>query len=216
MLLLEKEFITEAKKSDDSFWYIDGIFMQANVVNKNRRIYPEWILDREARTFIDEMVVTKRAFGELSHPDSSTINPDRVCILIEDMNKIGADWIGRAKVVRSTTGNIVSALLDAGGRVGVSSRASGDVKKNRDGIDEVQDNLKLHTIDVVLNPSAPNAMMNAVFENEEAIESILLDDHLYEEFRDFLIAKTKAKKTRDKQLRESIIVDAIGTLLKRI
>ena len=113
MLLIENELIAESKKEGQS-WIIEGVFAQAEVVNKNKRIYKENILDREVNSFVSEYVNTKRAVGELSHPNSSQINPDRVAILIESMTTQGNDYIGRAKVLDTPCGKIMQAMLEGG------------------------------------------------------------------------------------------------------
>lgn len=204
MLIQESQFITESVK-ENQFWYISGVFAQAETINNNKRIYAESILDREIAKFNTEKVSKKTALGELSHPQSPVINPDRVAILIEDISKDGSDYYGRAKVVRTPCGLIIESLLEAGTKIGVSTRGGGDMKKRSDGIFEVQENYKLFTIDAVLNPSAPKAMVEAVFENTE-LESILGDNMLFEEFYRFVEEKKKAKQISGEEERNKRVL----------
>jgi hypothetical protein len=215
MLLIENELITESRKEDQS-WIIEGVFAQAEVVNKNRRIYRESILDREINSFVSEYVNTKRAVGELSHPNSSQINPDRVAILIESLTKQGTDYFGRAKVLDTPCGKIIQAMLEGGVVLGVSTRGSGSVRTLKEGISEVCEDFKLHTIDAVMNPSAPKALVTAVYENEQALEALLHDTLLYEEFMSFLAAKKKAKQVVNKTEREKAMFESVKQVLSQL
>lgn len=215
MLLIEDELITESKKEGQS-WFIEGVFAQAEVVNKNRRIYRESILDREINSFVSEYVNTKRAVGELSHPNSSQINPDRVAILIESLTKQGKDYIGRAKVLDTPCGKIMQAMLEGGVVMGVSTRGSGSVRTLKEGISEVCEDFKLHTIDAVMNPSAPKALVSAVYENEQAFEALLHDALLYEEFVSFLKAKKRAKRIANRAEREKAMVESVKSVLAQL
>lgn len=215
MLLIEDELITESKKEGQS-WFIEGVFAQAEVVNKNRRIYRESILDREINSFVSEYVNTKRAVGELSHPNSSQINPDRVAILIESLTKQGKDYIGRAKVLDTPCGKIMQAMLEGGVVMGVSTRGSGSVRTLKEGISEVCEDFKLHTIDAVMNPSAPKALVSAVYENEQAFEALLHDALLYEEFVSFLKAKKRAKRIANRTEREKAMLESVKSVLAQL
>lgn len=215
MLLIEDELITESKKEGQS-WFIEGVFAQAEVVNKNRRIYRESILDREINSFVSEYVNTKRAVGELSHPNSSQINPDRVAILIESLTKQGKDYIGRAKVLDTPCGKIMQAMLEGGVVMGVSTRGSGSVRTLKEGISEVCEDFKLHTIDAVMNPSAPKALVSAVYENEQAFEALLHDVLLYEEFVSFLKAKKRAKRIANRTEREKAMLESVKSVLAQL
>jgi len=215
MLLIENELIAESKKEGQS-WIIEGVFAQAEVVNKNRRIYKESILDREINSFVSEYVNTRRAVGELSHPNSSQINPDRVAILIESLTKQGKDYIGRAKVLDTPCGKIMQAMLEGGVVLGVSTRGSGSVRTLKEGISEVCEDFKLHTIDAVMNPSAPKALVTAVYENEQALDALLNDTLLYEEFVSFLNAKKKIKQISNKKEREKAMFESVRQVLSQL
>jgi hypothetical protein len=143
--------------------------MQAECVNRNKRTYPLEILEREANRYLDEHVKTNRGFGELGHPSGPNINLDRVCILTTELVKEGNDFIGKAKVTSTPMGQICSGLISDGARIGVSSRALGSVKLNEKGVNEVQDDLRLLAIDVVADPSAPDAYVDGIFEGREYI-----------------------------------------------
>lgn len=208
MILVETQLQTEATKSELA-WHINGVFAQASVVNKNRRIYNESTLDRETGSFLKEYVETNRAVGELSHPNHSQINPDRVAIRIESLTKEGSDYHGSALVLNTPCGKIIQAMLEGGVVLGVSTRGSGSVKQRKDGISEVQDDFKLHTIDAVMNPSAPKALVTAVYENESAFETLLSDALLFEQFCDFLKEKKSAKEIPNRTNRETAMLKAV-------
>lgn len=186
MLIIEAEQLTESSK-DGQHWYIEGVFAQSEAVNKNRRIYKESILDREVAAFNEAYVKTGRAVGELSHPQHSEINPDRAAILITKMVKEGHDYIGKARVLGTPCGQIIQAMLEGGVTIGVSTRGSGTVKTRKDGISEVCEDFRLHTVDAVMNPSAPKAIVSAVYEN--VMDVMTKNDALYEEFKQFLIQR---------------------------
>lgn len=215
MLLIEKELLTEGKKEGQN-WYVEGVFAQSETLNKNRRIYKESILDREVDSFVKEYVNTKRALGELSHPNSSQINPDRAAILIESMTKEGTDYIGKAKVLATPCGQIIQALLEGGVVLGVSTRGSGTVKTRKDGVSEVCEDFKLHTVDAVLNPSAPKAIVSAVYENEDTMDELLSKLLMTEEFYQFIEQRRAAKKIANKTNRESQMVKAFASVFQGI
>lgn len=212
MLLLEKELVVESTKEGKD-WYIEGIFAQAETLNKNRRIYKESILDREVSRFDAEYIKTRRAVGELNHPESSQINPDRAAILIESMTKQGSDYIGKAKVLNTTCGQTIQALLEGGVVIGVSTRGSGSVKTVKGGYSMVCEDFTLHTVDAVMNPSAPKALVSAIYENEDVMDRLLSDSLIYEEFVSFLKAKKKAKSIRNKAEREAAMFESVKQVL---
>lgn len=186
MLLEESalEILSEKTVSEngDKNWYISGIFAQAEVPNKNKRIYPISILEREVNLFKENFIATNRAVGELSHPNTMEINPDRAAILIESLDKSGNDFMGKARVLPTPCGKIVQGLLEGGVKVGVSTRGCGSLKKKDNGISEVADDYRLFTVDVVLNPSAPNAIVDSIFESEkqyqDLVEAFLSDEKI--------------------------------------
>lgn len=153
---------------DGKDYYITGVFMQAEIVNKNGRKYPEAVLDRECERYIKEYVEKNRAYGELNHPtDNPAINLERVSHLIVELEKKGKNWVGKAKILDTDKGKIVKAIIDGGGKLAVSSRALGSLVREN-GIDVVQDDFKLLTAaDIVAEPSAPEAFVEAVMEEVE-------------------------------------------------
>jgi hypothetical protein len=161
------EVITEAKDNGKKNYFIEGIFMQGDIKNRNGRIYPSKTLEAEMGRYQKEFIETKRALGELGHPDGPQINGDRVSHLITEMRRDGNDFYGKAKILSTPMGEIVKSLLDEGVKIGVSTRGLGSVKAGRDGVMEVQKDFHLSTVDIVTDPSAPNAFVNGIMENVE-------------------------------------------------
>lgn len=161
------EVITEAKEDGKKNYFIEGIFMQGDIKNRNGRIYPSATLESEMDRYNKEFIETKRALGELGHPDGPQINGDRVSHLITDMRRDGNDFYGKAKILSTPMGEIVKSLLDEGVKIGVSTRGLGSVKAGRNGVMEVQKDFHLSTVDIVTDPSAPNAFVNGIMENVE-------------------------------------------------
>tara|TARA_A100001015_G_scaffold317177_1_gene433395 strand:- start:25 stop:699 length:675 start_codon:yes stop_codon:yes gene_type:complete len=161
------EVITEAKEDGKKNYFIEGIFMQGDIKNRNGRIYPSSTLENEMNRYQSEFIDTKRALGELGHPDGPQINGDRVSHLITEMKRDKNDFYGKAKILSTPMGEIVKSLLDEGVKIGVSTRGLGSVKAGRDGVMEVQKDFHLSTVDIVTDPSAPNAFVNGIMENVE-------------------------------------------------
>lgn len=160
--------ITEAKETGKKNFYITGVFAEANSLNKNKRVYPKHIMEKAVNTYIQEKVNTHRAFGELDHPSGPKINPDRISHLIEELEWNGNQLYGKAKILDTPMGNIARGIMEGGGSLGVSTRGMGEVKKNPNGIMEVQEGLRYSTIaDIVTDPSAHNAWVNSIMENTE-------------------------------------------------
>lgn len=150
--------------------YIEGIFMQANVLNGNKRLYPKKVLEKSVSKYIQEQVNTKQALGELNHPPRPFVDPAQAAILIEKLWWDGDNVMGRARIIEGDNGagDKTAALIRAGWRPGVSSRGLGSVKKTSDGINEVQEGFKLTVgVDVVWGPSAPSAYPKAFTESKE-------------------------------------------------
>jgi hypothetical protein len=147
-------------------FFIEGIFMQGNLKNRNGRIYPSEVLEKEMKRYQKDFIETRRALGELGHPDGPQINGDRVSHLITEMKKNGNDFYGKAKILSTPMGEIVKTFIDEGVRCGVSTRGLGSVKQVN-GVMEVQPDFHLATVDIVTDPSAPNAFVNGIMENTE-------------------------------------------------
>ena len=147
--------------------YIEGVFLQSNLQNRNGRVYPREIMEKEVNRYMQEQVATKRAYGELGHPDGPNINLDRVSHMITSLREDGDNWIGKAKILDTPMGNIASSLIKEGAGLGVSSRGLGSLKE-KNGVNEVQDDFMLATAaDIVADPSAPDAYVQGIMENRE-------------------------------------------------
>ncbi len=164
------EYISEAKEAGGKDYFIRGPFMQANIKNRNGRVYPAEVLDKEVNRYVTENVHKNRAYGELGHPTSPTINLDRVSHMIKELTRDGDNFIGKAKIMTETPmGQIVKNLMDEGASLGVSSRGMGSLK-NKNGAAEVQNDFYLATAaDIVADPSAPDAFVEGIMEGKEWI-----------------------------------------------
>ena len=160
------EVITEGK-GDDKKLYIEGVFLQSEIKNRNGRMYPFSVLEKEVERYNEEYVKTSRALGELGHPDGPTVNLDRVSHRITSLRAEGNNFIGKAQILSTPNGNIAKALLDEGVKLGVSSRGMGSIDKREDcGV--VMDDFMLATAaDIVADPSAPDAFVNGIMEGKE-------------------------------------------------
>lgn len=155
------------EKGGKKHQYIEGVFLQAELRNRNNRVYPVNILEREVNKYIEEHVNRDRAVGELGHPDGPTINLDRVSHRIVSLRKEGNNFIGKARILGTPMGKIAKQLLDEGVRLGVSSRGLGTVEK-REGTSFVRDDFMLATAaDIVADPSAPDAFVDGIMEGKE-------------------------------------------------
>ena len=149
--------------------FLEGIFLQSETLNRNKRLYPRPILEREVKRYKKDYIKENRAFGELGHPEGPTINLERVSHMVTDLRRSGNDWIGRAKVLRETPyGKIVEGILKEGAKLGVSSRGMGSLDEQPNGTKIVKDDYYLATAaDIVADPSAPNAFVNGIMEGRE-------------------------------------------------
>ena len=160
------EILTEGNSKDMK---IKGVFMQAETKNRNGRVYPLDVLQKEVARYNKELVESKRAFGELGHPEGPTVNLDRVSHMIEELVPEGNNIIGKAKILDTPNGKIVKELLNAGAKLGVSSRGMGTLEK-RGQTNYVKDDFFLETAgDIVADPSAPKAFVEGIMEGKEWI-----------------------------------------------
>ncbi len=165
----EVQLITEEKNGKKE-QYIEGVFLQAGIKNRNGRIYPIETMKKEVNRYIKEFVNKKRAYGELGHPEGPTINLERVSHLITDLKEDGKNFIGKAKILSTPMGNIVKGLLNDGAKLGVSSRGMGSVEQ-RGNAQYVQDDFMLATAaDIVADPSAPDAFVEGIMEGVEWVQ----------------------------------------------
>ena len=163
------EFITEDDSEGKKNYKIRGVFMEADVKNRNNRMYPMQVLEKEVKRYNKEYVQQKRAFGELGHPDGPTVNLERVSHMITKLYPDGKQFVGEAKVMDTPYGKIVKNLIDEGAKLGVSSRGMGSLEPRRD-MHVVKDDFYLATAaDIVADPSAPNAFVEGIMEGKEWI-----------------------------------------------
>ena len=157
--------VTEEVNGEKQY-HIDGIFMQAEQKNRNGRVYPQKTLMKEVQRYNNEYVKTNRAMGELGHPDGPQLNLERVSHLIKELRVDGNDIYGRAKILDTPYGKIVKDLVKEGVKIGVSSRGMGSLKQVN-GINEVQEDFNLAAVDIVADPSAPDAFVEGIMEGKE-------------------------------------------------
>lgn len=164
----EVKLIVEANENGKAKdYFIEGVFLQSNLKNRNGRMYPKDIMEKEVKRYTKEYIDKNRAYGELGHPDSPTINLDRVSHMIKNLRVEGDNYIGKAKILDTPYGKIVKALIDEGAQLGVSSRGLGSLVQ-RNGVNLVQDDFMLATAaDIVADPSAPDAFVEGVMEGAE-------------------------------------------------
>ena len=160
------ECLVEANEDGTKNHFIEGVFMQSEQKNRNGRVYPKAIMEKAVDKYVKEQVKTKRAVGELNHPDGPTVNLDKVSHLIEALDWDGNDVVGKARILETPMGNIVKGLLDGGVQLGVSTRGMGSLEQ-RNGVMYVKDDFMLNTVDIVQDPSAPTAFVNGIMEGVE-------------------------------------------------
>ena len=162
------KFLTEKKEDGTKSVYIEGIFMQAEKPNRNGRMYGKGIMEREVQKY-QELINEKRSLGELGHPPNPSINLNQVSHMITGLKFEGNDIYGKAKILDTPMGKIAKNFIEEGVRLGVSSRGLGSVKLNKEGVNEVQDDFHLATVDIVADPSAPDAFVQGIMESAEWI-----------------------------------------------
>ncbi len=161
------EFIVEQKNGKKSL-YIEGVFLQGNIKNRNGRMYPMETLRKEVSRYNESNVQSGRALGELGHPDGPTVNLDRVSHKIVSLKESGSNFIGKAKILSTPMGKIASALVEDGVKLGVSSRGIGSLKTTKEGVNIVGDDFMLATAaDIVADPSAPDAFVSGIMEGKD-------------------------------------------------
>jgi len=164
------EFITEKLKNGKQNLYIEGIFLQGNIKNRNGRMYPMETLQREVARYNESNITSGRALGELGHPDGPTVNLDRVSHKIVSLKESGSNFIGKAKILDTPMGQIAKSLIGEGVKLGVSSRGIGSLKPTKEGFNVVGDDFMLATAaDIVADPSAPDAFVEGIMEGKEWI-----------------------------------------------
>jgi len=194
------KFLVEEKEGKKSF-FIEGIFMQADIPNRNGRMYRSNILEKEVERYNREYIKENRAFGELGHPQGPSINLDRVSHMIKSLVKEGSNFVGKAKIMDTPYGNIVKNLMSEGANLGVSSRGMGSLRANNEGINEVQDDFHLATAaDIVADPSAPDAFVRGIMEGVEWVwDGGILKAQKLEEMKK-TIQKTSSKNLEEQKI----------------
>ena len=197
----DAQYIVEESNGKKNY-AIKGIFMQADVKNRNGRVYPKETLSKEVSRYNREFVEQKRAFGELGHPDGPTVNLERVSHMITKLYPDGNNFIGEAKVMDTPYGKIVKNLIDEGAKLGVSSRGMGSLQRGRNGEAQVGNDFYLATAaDIVADPSAPDAFVEGIMEGKEWVwENGVIKQKELEEYKEYIqeakrlkIAEAKAK-----------------------
>lgn len=204
------KILKEEKKDGKKDYFIEGVFMQGNLQNRNGRIYPMEVLKKETDRYIKEYVEKNRAYGELGHPQGPSINLERVSHLIKELKYEGTNVIGRAKIMDTPYGNIVKNLMDEGAVLGVSSRGMGSIKDVK-GSKQVQDDFYLATAaDIVADPSAPDAFVQGIMEGVEWV----WDNGVIKEVQ---IAEYKKKIDESaRNLREDVKIKAFEDFLSKL
>ena len=194
-MLDEVEFITEAKDDGSKNYFIEGVFMQGNIKNRNGRMYPMETLMKEVKRYNKEYVQQNRAYGELGHPQGPTINLERVSHMIKELNPDGDNIRGRAKIMTETPmGKIVKNLMDEGAKLGVSSRGMGTLKPGRN-CQMVHSDFQLATAaDIVADPSAPEAFVEGIM---EGVEWLQVDDRWVPQYIDETQKKIRTVSKRN-------------------
>ena len=161
------EFLVEQKNGKKSM-YIEGVFLQGNIKNRNGRMYPMETLRREVGRYSENHITSGRALGELGHPEGPTVNLDRVSHKIVSLKESGSNFVGKAKILSTPMGKIASSLIEEGVKLGVSSRGVGSLQQTKEGYSVVGEDFMLATAaDIVADPSAPDAFVSGIMEGKE-------------------------------------------------
>ena len=195
------DFIVEERNGKKSL-YIEGVFLQGNIKNRNGRMYPMETLRREVQRYSENHVVAGRALGELGHPDGPTVNLDRVSHKIVSLKENGSNFIGKAKILGTPMGKIASSLIEEGVKLGVSSRGIGSLKMTKEGINVVGDDFMLATAaDIVADPSAPDAFVEGIMEGKEWVwEGGLLRERYAEQTKKTINTLVDQRKLEEHKL----------------
>ena len=187
----EVQYITEAKEGGGKNYKIKGIFLQADIKNRNGRVYPMEVLEKEVTRYNKKFINENRAYGELGHPEGPTVNLERVSHMVTELYPDGKNFIGEAKIMGTPMGEIVKNIMDDGGKLGVSSRGMGSLDQ-KNGANYVRDDFYLATAaDIVADPSAPNAFVEGIMEGKEWVwnNGALIEAELVELRRKFDVKK---------------------------
>lgn len=205
------KYLTEASENGKKRLYIEGTFLVGDAVNRNNRMYKMDTLRNEVKRYNEEYIKTNRALGELGHPDTPTINLERVSHKIVSLEEDGNTFYGKAQILETPYGDIVKNFIDNDVSIGVSSRALGSVVPTKEGYNLVQDDLKLATAaDIVADPSAPGAFVNGIMENKEWM---FIEGRFVE--ADFDRAKKTIKKASAREI-EAVALKLFENYLRKL
>ena len=205
------EFLVEQKNGKKSM-YIEGVFLQGNIKNRNGRMYPMETLRREVGRYSENHITSGRALGELGHPEGPTVNLDRVSHKIVSLKESGSNFIGKAKLLSTPMGNIAKSLIGEGVKLGVSSRGIGSLKPTREGVQVVSDDFMLSTAaDIVADPSAPDAFVEGIMEGREWVwdSGVLREQNVAKIYREINTLVTQ-KQLDEKKV--NLFTDFLNTL----
>ena len=206
----DSKFIVEEVGGKKQF-KIKGIFLQADIKNRNGRVYPKEILQKEVSRYNREFINKRRAFGELGHPDGPVVNLERVSHMITDLHPDGHNFVGEAKVMDTPYGKIVKNLIQEGAQLGVSSRGMGSLVRGRGGVNEVGRDFYLATAaDIVADPSAPDAFVEGIMENKEWVwDNGVIKERDIEEWKQYI---NEAKRLRLAEAKAHVLKKFIENL----
>ena len=188
------------EKTGEKNYFIEGVFMQSEQKNRNGRVYPNSVLMNEVKRYNKEYVQKNRAMGELNHPQGPTVNLDRVSHIIKELREDGNDIYGKAKIMDTPMGKIAKNLIDEGAKLGVSSRGMGSLKE-KNGVNEVQKDFMLAAVDIVADPSAPDAFVNGIMEGAEWVwDNGVLREKTIEDYKN-IVEKTSGKDLEETTLK---------------
>ena len=198
-MIEDVQYLIEESEDGKKNHFIQGVFMQAEQKNRNGRVYKKGILENEVKRYNDSFVKKNRALGELNHPQGPTVNLDRVSHMIKDLKFEGNDCIGKAKLLDTPMGNIAKNLVKEGAQLGVSSRGMGSLEE-KNGVNYVKDDFMLSAVDIVADPSAPNAFVNGIMEGKEWIwdNGVIREKEIHEYHQ--MIQKASKRELEEKAL----------------
>lgn len=201
---------------DKKNYFIEGIFMQGNIKNRNGRVYPSDLLESEMVRYNKSYISANRAVGELGHPEGPKINEDRISHLIVEMNRSGNDFYGKAKILSTPAGSIAKTLMEEGVKIGVSTRGLGQVQKNYNGLMEVKE-FHLVTVDIVTDPSGPDCFVKGIMENTQFFYDITSGNWVSQELIENTVKDLKNDyKSTTRKLDENKVIKAFDNFMKSL
>ena len=204
------EVLTEANTKGGKDYKIKGVFMQADIKNRNGRVYPVATLSKEVARYTTEYINKRRAFGELGHPDGPTVNLERVSHMITSLKPEGKNFIGEAKIMDTPYGKIVKNLIDEGAQLGVSSRGMGSIQSSSQGNVVGKDFYLATAADIVADPSAPDAFVEGIMEGKEWVwDNGVLKSKTVEEYKSEI---ERARRTELAEVKSKVFKDFVSKL----